>query len=167
VFFFKDYLFKIEHRAKENNPITRKEIKKQFLAETERALFSLSYAAGMITLTKNGKLGIKPKKEISVSSKQFSNSVKKAYFSEINEKNGLHLQKHYVEIYKIRDIISSKFGWEENFKFDKMFSELLSSKQGGEIQIHGAAPQWFTEKGLDLNDIAFREEGKVYIFMSL
>ena len=165
---FKRYKEIIKERIRIGNPITKDEMKNHFQGESYRVLYHLSRKAGIITVTpKTKKLGIKKSQRPNVTLASFKNLIKKFYDAAIKNKNGLHLQKHYVEIYKIRDDILSYWGLEEPKVFDELFTKLLGSPLGKNIQIHSAAPQWFTDRKFKPKDVSFRNEEKIYVFMSI
>ena len=91
--FFKKYRKIISIKTKSNNPITRDDSKKEFLEETERALFTLGIASDMIKINKQNQLSLKFHKKQHISLRQFKIKIKKAYASLISESSGLHLQK--------------------------------------------------------------------------
>lgn len=164
---FKKFRKLVKDHLEDGKPITKDEIKDHFVGESHRVLFSLGRKAGIITVTKKEeKLGIKKFKKAPIKLTRFKNLVKKAYNTAIENNNGLHLQKHYVEIYKIRDDVLSYLGLEDPTEFDKLFTELLKNSTGKDIQIHSAAPQWFTDRGFTPEEASFRYEGKIYVFMS-
>lgn len=186
-YFFNKYKEKIEERTKQLKPITRNEIKSFFKtqkehstgAETERILFKFSQEAGMVTETKDGYLAVKLQKPIEITPKKFKKAVIDAYNSIVNRIPEFHLKKIYVEIYKVRSIVVPYLGMTYT-EFDKSLTDLLKSKEGKHINIYPAAPQWFTERiperksdeeddkqGLKTEDVSFRFEEKIYVFMSI
>ncbi|MGI0047540.1 MAG: hypothetical protein ACREBB_10210 [Nitrosotalea sp.] len=184
--FFRKYKEIIEERNKQLKPITRNDIKSYFKtkhekstgAETERVLFKFSQEAGIVKATKDGHLIVKTKRQEKLTLEKFKKAVFDAYNSIVNAVSEFHLKRKYVEIYKVRSLVESVLSMMENDEFDKWFTILLKSNEGKSISIYPAAPQWFTEqkfdsdkktspKGLKTEDVTFRFEDKLYVFMSI
>ena len=136
------------------------EIKNKFREVPTKTLLAFGYEAGMLLHV--GKLVKSIEYRTDVSVQEFYNVLIKVYNEIQNDPTRVY-KIIYVPIDRMRDLVRLELGLEFPEKFDQLLTQLLNSKEGASVYLHGAAPQVASE----FTGFNFKSRHYVYISVRL
>ncbi len=152
---FKTFLSYLSEKKK----ATKKEIYEEFKEIPGRTLIAWSKSAGLIEENQNLIWSLPQKNVEFPSLDQFRQELIEVY-SELSSSGMVGLEKLFVEIADLRQLICIEHSWEIKI-FDDYLRRLISSPFGEKIRLYGAPPSKFNKEN------EFVQNNKSYIYIRI